>query len=189
MRPPCSSTISFAIASPRPNRPCERETVREVKRRFPVPSFRPGELAAGTPVDITVTLAAAGLSAETQDPPARIDMSLPLDAAQHPDRTFAAVEKAFSRMGDTDWSLGRLVVSDPERRFAVITKGLIRSGQEAGFIRTDMSVDEVFEIIEVFVNGLEERWFLSRGEQPSIQVVSDLLDDFLYRMLTSRDLA
>ena len=78
---------------------------------------------------------------------------------------------------------------DPERRFAVITKGLIRSGQEAGFIRTDMSVDEVFEIIEVFVNGLEERWFLSRGEQPSIQVVSDLLDDFLYRMLTSRDLA
>ena len=90
----------------------------EMKRRFPVPSFRPGELAAGTPVDITVTLAAAGLSVETQDPPARIDMSLPLDAAQHPDRTFAAVEKAFSRMGDTDWSLGRLVVSDPERRFA-----------------------------------------------------------------------
>ena len=90
----------------------------EMKRRFPVPSFRPGELAAGTPVDISVTLSENGLSAETQDPPARIEMALPLDAAQHPDRTFAAVEKAFSRMGDTDWSLGRLVVNDPERRFA-----------------------------------------------------------------------
>ena len=90
----------------------------EMKRRFPVPSFRTGDVAAGTPVDIEVTLSATGLSAETQTPPAHVALELPLDAAQHPDRTFAAVEKAFSRMGDTDWSLGRLVVSDPERRFA-----------------------------------------------------------------------
>ena len=90
----------------------------EMKRRFPVPSFRPGEIAAGTPVDISVTLSEVGLTTETQTPPAHAALALPLDVAQHPDRTFAAVEKAFARLGDTNWSLGRLVVNDPERRFA-----------------------------------------------------------------------
>ena len=74
---------------------------------------------------------------------------------------------------------------DTERHFAVITKRLIQEGQEAGYIRTDMSVEEVFWLVDVFVNGLEERWFLSRGRQPSVQKVSDSLDDFLYRMLIS----
>lgn len=73
---------------------------------------------------------------------------------------------------------------DPKRRFAVIAKKLIKEGQEAQRIRCDMSVDEVFQLIELFVNGLEEKWFLSRGSRPSVQEASELLDDFLYRMLS-----
>ena len=90
----------------------------EMKRRFPMPTFRPGEVADGTPVDIAVALSEKGLSAQTTDPAAMAEIAMPLDAAQHPDRTFAAVEKAFGRMGGSDWSLGKLVVNDPERRFA-----------------------------------------------------------------------
>ena len=90
----------------------------EVKRRFPVPSFRPGDHAAGTPVDIAVTLAADGLTAHAQEPAAQASFPLTLTAAQHPDRTFAAVEKAFSRLGESEWTLGRLAVTDPDRLFA-----------------------------------------------------------------------
>ena len=84
---------------------------------------------------------------------------------------------------DSDYLAYRYFL-DPGRRFAVIAKRLIQEGQEADCIHADMSVDEVFKMIELFINGLEERWFLSRGAQPSIQEVSDLLDNFLYRMLS-----
>ncbi|MBR4653554.1 MAG: U32 family peptidase [Kiritimatiellae bacterium] len=93
----------------------------EVKRRFPVPSFRPSDFAAGTPVDIEVTLGADGLTARTASPDASVRIPLPLSAAQHPDRTFAAVEKAFSRMGTSGWSAGRLAVNDPDRLFAPVS--------------------------------------------------------------------
>ena len=90
----------------------------EMKRRFPVPSFRPGEVADGTPVDIAVGLSSNGIYARTASPSASAEISIPLEAAQHPDRTFAAIEKAFGRMGGSGWTLGRLEVDDPERRFA-----------------------------------------------------------------------
>ena len=38
--------------------------------------------------------------------------------AKAPEKTFAAVEKAFSRLGETDYALGRLTVDDPDRLFA-----------------------------------------------------------------------
>ena len=90
----------------------------EVKRRFPVPSFRPGELPDGTPVDIAVTLAPDGIAARTEDPAAEASVAMSLAPAQHPDRTFAAVEKAFARMGGSGWAMGRLAVDDADRLFA-----------------------------------------------------------------------
>ena len=79
----------------------------EVKRRFPVPSFRPSEVVAGTPVDLTVTLAPDGISVSaatgtTGILPVEAATSAALPRAQHPERTAAAVEKAFARMGGTD---------------------------------------------------------------------------------------
>ena len=128
----------------------------EVKRRFPVPSFRPSDVVSGTPVDLTVTLTPDGVSVSaatgttgilpventgttgvspvestgttgilpvestgtTGVSPVEITTSFPLPRAQHPERTAAAVQKAFARMGGTDWSLRNLTLIDPDRLFA-----------------------------------------------------------------------
>ena len=94
----------------------------EVKRRFPVPSFRPSEVVSGTPVDLTVTLApdSVSVSAATSAalPPVVAATSAALPRAQHPEKTAAAVEKAFARMGGTDWALRNLTLIDPDHLFA-----------------------------------------------------------------------
>ena len=85
----------------------------EVKRRFPIPSFRPSDVSSGTPVDLTVTLAPDAITVETggedrgqmtEDRGLRTEVTcrVSLEGAQHPERTAAAVEKAFARMGGTD---------------------------------------------------------------------------------------
>ena len=109
----------------------------EVKRRFPIPSFRPSDVSSGTPVDLTVTLASNGISVSavpsaaplgeaasrrftgtTGVSPVEAATSAALSRAQHPERTLAAVEKAFARMGGTDWSLRNLTLLDPDHLFA-----------------------------------------------------------------------
>jgi putative protease len=101
----------------------------EVKRRFPIPPFRPSDVSSGTPIDITVTLSPTGISVSTPNShlppptPQPIHYSLstlhsPLSPAQHPERTTDAIRKAFSRLGDTNWSLGSLTVNDPSHLFA-----------------------------------------------------------------------
>ena len=110
----------------------------EVKRRFPVPSFRPSDVIAGTPVDLTVTLTHDTITVEAgsmvEDGERRVEdrgqktndrgmktevtCRASLARAQHPERTATAVEKAFSRMGGTDWSLRNLTLIDPDHLFA-----------------------------------------------------------------------
>ena len=105
----------------------------EVKRRFPVPSFRPSDVVSGTPVDLTVTLTTNGVSVQalprgeaasrrftgtTGILPVETATTASLPPAQHPERTLAAVEKAFSRLGGTDWSLRNLTLIDPDHLFA-----------------------------------------------------------------------
>ena len=92
----------------------------EVKRRFPVPSFRPSEVPSGTPVDLTVTLAPDRISASATYQGRTLSTSqlLNLSTSQHPERTEDAVRKAFSRMGGTDWALGSLSLNDPDHLFA-----------------------------------------------------------------------
>ena len=95
----------------------------EVKRRFPIPSFRPSDVSSGTPVDLTVTLAPDGISVSaatgtTGVPPVEAATRATFTSAQHPERTAAAVEKAFARMGGTDWSLRNLTLLDPDHLFA-----------------------------------------------------------------------
>ena len=110
----------------------------EVKRRFPIPSFRPSDVTAGTPVDLTVTLAPDGITVQaatsaalplgeaasrrftgtTGVSPVEVTTRATLTPAQHPERTAAAVEKAFARMGGTDWSLRNLTLLDPDHLFA-----------------------------------------------------------------------
>lgn len=98
-----------------------------VKRLFPTPSFRPSDYAGGCAIDVTVRLAKDGLTATwgAQDGEDAQDggrcsasLALPLEPAKAPDKTAAAVEKAFAKLGGTGYRLGRLTVEDPDRLFA-----------------------------------------------------------------------
>lgn len=101
-----------------------------VKRLFPTPSFRPSDYAGGCAVDVTVTLAKDGLTASgvvvgkgNRDSAGaavdgRVFLPLSLDAARAPEKTAAAVEKAFAKLGGTGYRLGHLTVEDPEGLFA-----------------------------------------------------------------------
>ena len=87
-----------------------------VKRLFPAPSFRPSDYPGGVKVDLEVTIAADAISASTNGVTASI--SGEFGPAKNPDKTYGAVEKAFSKLGETDYALGRLSLVDPDRRFA-----------------------------------------------------------------------
>ena len=87
-----------------------------VKRMFPEPSFRPSDYEGGTSVDVEVKLGAEGLTCRAN--PLSVSISCALQPAKNPEKTFAAVEKAFSKLGDTDYRLGKLKVDDPDRLFA-----------------------------------------------------------------------
>ena len=99
-----------------------------VKRLFPTPSFRPSDYAGGCAVDVAVTLAKDGLTATgtVADDGAHgaaavggeVSLPLSLDAARAPEKTAAAVEKAFAKLGGTGYRLGHLTVEDPDGLFA-----------------------------------------------------------------------
>ena len=88
-----------------------------VRRMFPEPSYRPSDYAGGTAIDLEVTLTRTAIAvACANGVSASVDCEL--DAAKSPEKTFGAVEKAFSKLGETDYRLGKLTVNDPERLFA-----------------------------------------------------------------------
>lgn len=91
----------------------------EVKRRFPVPSFRPSDVPSGTPVNVHVSLTPNGIYASANFADVSVTVNgLTLTPSQHPERTEEAVRKAFSRMGGTTWSLGALTLDDTSKLFA-----------------------------------------------------------------------
>lgn len=89
-----------------------------VKRMFPTPSFRPSDYPGLVALDVEVTLSPEGVTASVGDPyGVSVFQKFSLDSAKSPDRTYAAVEKAFSKFGETDYRLGKLALVDPDRRF------------------------------------------------------------------------
>ena len=98
-----------------------------VKRMFPAPSFRPSDYAGGVEIDLTVRLSPKSIAvdcgqllSEELEGSRRLSTAIDceLSPAKNPDKTFAAVEKAFSKLGETDYRLGKLTVNDPDRLFA-----------------------------------------------------------------------
>ena len=91
-----------------------------VKRRFPVPAFRKSDYPGTRALDLVVSLAVDGVSVtasvEGEEKVARVPAQL--TAAKNPEKTFAAVEKAFSKLGETNYRLGALSLNDPDRLFA-----------------------------------------------------------------------
>lgn len=91
-----------------------------VKRRFPVPSFRPSDYPGACKVDVAVELSPSSITACATFCGREVKCSVTGEfaSAKNPEKTYAAVEKAFSKLGETDYSLGRLTLVDPDRRFA-----------------------------------------------------------------------
>lgn len=91
-----------------------------VKRMFPAPSFRPSECPGTHKVDIRVELSAQRITATAEIAGEKVECSVKGDftAAKNPEKTYAAIEKAFSKLGETDYALGALSVVDTDRLFA-----------------------------------------------------------------------
>ena len=93
-----------------------------VHRRFAVAQPRASELRATIPVACNVRLVSDTIScsAESTSPALHASASVPcsLTPAQKPELTEQAVAKAFSRLGDTRWSLASLKVDDPNSLYA-----------------------------------------------------------------------
>ena len=87
-----------------------------VKRMFPAPSFRPSDYPGNIKIDLEVTIAADSISAAANGVAASIPGAF--DSAKNPEKTYGAVEKAFSKLGETNYALGKLSLVDPDRRFA-----------------------------------------------------------------------
>ena len=97
-----------------------------VKRMFPTPSFRPSDYAGETEIDVKVTLCADKMLASSclsrkegaGGAQSSVEVACRLQPAKNPEKTEEGVRKAFSKLGDTDYRLGKLTVDDPEKLFA-----------------------------------------------------------------------
>jgi len=91
-----------------------------VKRRFPAPGFRPSDYPGTIKVDATVELTADRIAARAEcfGREVACEVKGVFAAAKNPEKTYGAVEKAFSKLGETEYSLGRLTLVDPDRLFA-----------------------------------------------------------------------
>lgn len=91
-----------------------------VKRMFPAPAYRPSDYPGTKTLDVRVTIAPDAISADAKVGGIEVDASVrgAFAAAKSPEKTYAAVEKAFSKLGETDYSLGSLNLVDTDRLFA-----------------------------------------------------------------------
>lgn len=91
-----------------------------VKRRFPVPGFRPSDYPAGIAVDVKVVLSPDSMTATASvfGEEASATANGAFQPAKNPEKTYTAVEKAFSKLGETGYRLGRLTLVDGDRIFA-----------------------------------------------------------------------
>lgn len=83
-----------------------------VKRAFPIPSFRPSDYEGRDVVDVEVSLFNDKIVANG------LEISCSLEKAKNPDKTYEGVKKAFSKLGETEYRLGKLTLNDPEKLFA-----------------------------------------------------------------------
>ena len=88
----------------------------EVKRRFPVPSFRAADYPGVAKLDVSVKISSGGIEASAAGESVRMDLPS-VQKANRPELTEGAVRKCFGKLGGTVWSLGLLEVDDPEGLF------------------------------------------------------------------------
>jgi len=87
-----------------------------VKRRFPTPSFRDSDYPGTVGLDVEVTIEARCMTAKADG--VSVSVEGEFAPAKNPEKTFDAVERAFSKLGGSDYRLGKLTLVDEGRRFA-----------------------------------------------------------------------
>lgn len=96
----------------RPGMKVYQSASQAVKRAFPIPSFRPSDYEGREVVDVEVTLFKDRIVANGHE------IACTLEKAKNPDKTYEGVKKAFSKLGETEYRLGKLTLNDPEKLFA-----------------------------------------------------------------------
>ena len=130
-----------------------------VKRMFPAPAYRPSDYPGTKTLDVRVTIAPEEISAAAKCGAIEVEASVrgTFAAAKSPEKTYAAVEKAFSKLGETDYSLGSLNLVDTDRLFAPM--GVLND------LRRDL-VEKLDDARARFVADRAEK-ALSEDESPS----------------------
>jgi len=91
-----------------------------VKRRFPIPAFRPSDYEGGRVLELELAITPTRISVvfHCADISDSVSINGDFAPAKSPEKTYAAVEKAFSKLGDTEYRLGTLRLDDPNRLYA-----------------------------------------------------------------------
>ena len=76
-------------------------------------------------------------------------------------------------------------ILNPDRSYARICRKLLEEGQKKGEIRTDRTPEELFEMISVFSNGIDQLCYLNHDEISVTEVYGGMLQDFVDRMLAA----
>ena len=129
-----------------------------VKRMFPAHSFRPSDCPGTRKADIRVALAADTITASTTLSGEDVSCSVNGDfgPAKSPEKTYAAVEKAFSKLGETDYTLGTLNLVDPDRRFAPMS------------VLNDLRRDLVEKLDDARARAMERRVEKARADESEV---------------------
>lgn len=93
---------------------------QEVKRRYEIHAVRESTLPSGTPLQVCVSLRPDGMSAEAEG--CRVSFPLALSPANQPERTEEAVRKAFTRMGESGFTLASLTLDDTDGLYAPLSR-------------------------------------------------------------------
>ena len=124
---PAGSRVEIALPDDAPPLPTGAPVFcsasQAVQRRFPLVTPREQEGRAARPLLVDIELAAAGARARGTPPDApesAVEVEEPADLgpARQADQTLPAVRRAFERLGDSDWRLAGLTLSDAAGRYA-----------------------------------------------------------------------
>ena len=123
----------------------------ELKRRYPIPPWRPGDYDLGRRIDVKVRLSPEGVSARARCEglgDVEVQEKVSLDMAKDPSRTSGAVEKAFSRMGGTHFTAESVELEEGAEFFAPmgVLNSVRRSLAEALQRAADERRDEALRV-------------------------------------------
>ena len=76
-------------------------------------------------------------------------------------------------------------ILNPSRPYARICRQLIEEGQKRGEIRADKTPEELFDLISIFSNGIDQLCYMSREEVSVLETYSGALQDFVRRMMAA----